>query len=219
MLPHAIPAGKRQESTRSRRGLRSRPCGVFGLSDGTGNGRDNAGCLFGARCGVPFARRGVTFTPCRVILALLRRCGGLRGLRGTIGGVPFTGLSHAGGSSRLAGAVRGGFNGTLCSRHALTNGFFGFADALHNVTSGLVNAPHHVINDAVDAVDSSIRDILHDADNLVQTGLLTVLRVENTRHRRFNKKHDITGTRLAIPIDKKQDRIRPVPHSKPQREQ
>lgn len=62
---------------------------------------------------------------------------------------------------------------------------------LNPVTSGFVNAS-----------DSRISGILHRADDLVNTGLLTILRVENTRHCRFDQKHDITGIRFAITIDK-----------------
>lgn len=40
------------------------------------------------------------------------------------------------------------------------------------------------------------------ADDSVDTCLLTVLRVENTRHCGFYKKHDITRIRFAITIDK-----------------
>ena len=86
--------------------------------------------------------------------------------------------------------VRGGISGTTRSSHTLINGLLGLTNVLHRVASGLV-----------DASDSRISGILHGADDLVDTGLLTVLRVENTRHCGFDQKHDITGIRFAITID------------------
>lgn len=77
------------------------------------------------------------------------------------------------------------------SRHTLVNGLLGFTDAFHRVINGLI-----------DVADSRIRSCLHGADNLVQTCLLTVPRVINTRHCGFDQKHDITGIRLAVPVDK-----------------
>ena len=40
------------------------------------------------------------------------------------------------------------------------------------------------------------------AARIPATRLLTILRVENTRHCRFDQKHDITGIRFAITVDK-----------------
>lgn len=83
-------------------------------------------------------------------------------------------------SSSLLFTVRGGVSGSPCIRHALTDRFLGLTDAFHSVTSGFVNAS-----------DSRISGILHRADNLVDTGLLTIppgrkhqtLRVpQETRH-------------------------------------
>ena len=89
--------------------------------------------------------------------------------------------------------VRGGISGTTRNRHALINGCLGLTNVLHRVASGLV-----------DASDSRISGILNRADDLVDTGLLTVLRVENTRHCGFDQKHDIPRIRFAITIDERE---------------
>lgn len=104
-----------------------------------------------------------------------------------IGGVTSTGLRRTGRSSRLLFTVR---NGTTRNRHTLINGRLGLTDAIHNVTSSLANA--------------SDSHIPNHADELADTGLPTVLRVENTRHRGFDQKHDIPRTRSAITIDEKE---------------
>ena len=79
------------------------------------------------------------------------------------------------------------------NRHTLINGCLGLTDAIHSVTSSLVNAS-----------DSRISRILNRADNLVDTGLLTILRVENTRHCGFDQKHDIPRIRFAITINERE---------------
>ncbi len=114
-------------------------------------------------------------------------------MHGTIGGVTFTGLRRTGRSSRLLFTVRSGISGTTRNRHTLINGCLGLTDAIHNVTSSLVNAS-----------DSHISRILNRADDLADTGLLTILRVENTRHCGFDQKHDIPRIRFAITIDERE---------------